>query len=153
MFFAFSLANGNTMLTWITWNSKDPIYLMGTVNATLFHVKQVKRVWPRVEIASLLCADRIFLVRILFQGHDSLNCPHPVQAGTRTYWIWRLCVLWRRVWAGGCVWLRVQKDTGGIPAWATALCPHWESWLVSSGHHRTVPFNLKSAGFKALCWQ
>lgn len=27
------------------------------------------------------------------------------------------------------------------------------SFLSDTGHHRTVPFNLKSAGFKALCWQ
>lgn len=27
------------------------------------------------------------------------------------------------------------------------------SLLNDAGHHRTVLFNLKSAGFKALCWQ
>lgn len=76
--------------------AKTQLYTMWTMNIILFHVKQGKRVWPEVEIAFLLCVIGFFLVCILSQCHDYPNvgffCIFPKQAGTRSNWIWRLCV-------------------------------------------------------------
>ena len=48
----------------------------------------------------------------------------------------------------------VQSEARGAPACVcctpSTLCEP-VSLLNDAGHHRTVPFNLKSAGFKALC--
>ena len=134
--------------------------LMWTTNVILLGVKQGERVWPQVEIASLLCADWIFfffffLVCIIFQCDDYLNIFFfPKQAGTRTHWLrWPCAVKEPASWGMGSA-VRAQGGWGvpglGCCAPSTlreAVSPEWRR------HHRTTPFNLKSAGFKALCWQ
>lgn len=77
----------------------------------------------------------------------------PKQTGTRANWI---------CWLGVCYVGEHELDdalVGGAERsqWCSSPCcctlrgP--VSLLSDAGHHRTVLFNLKSAGFKALCWQ
>lgn len=75
----------------------------------------------------------------------------PEQAGTRTHgnrWL--------------CVPCRGESELGGVLScgWCSSPCHfmlstwwEWLSPLSGAGHHRTGLFNLKSAGFQALCWQ
>lgn len=54
---------------------------------------------------------------------------------------------------GVCV-ARTQGRRFGAPAWPTAGSVHTTGAcyvLGDTGHQRTALFNLKSAGFKALC--
>lgn len=123
----------------------------------LFHVKQDKRVWPQVEIASLLCADWIFFFffGLLFIPMQWLSKHFfiffPKQTGAN--WI---------CWLGVCYVGEHELDdalVGGAERspWCSSPCRCTlrgpVSLLNDAGHHRTVLFNLKSAGFKALCWQ
>lgn len=77
----------------------------------------------------------------------------PKQARTRTHWLrWPCAVKEPASWGMGSA---VCAQGGwGVPGLGCApstpreaVSPEWRR------HHRTTPFNLKSAGFKALCWQ
>lgn len=63
-----------------------------------------------------------------------------------------LCALCKRVWAGQWVWPWVRSEASSVTAHAvyTARACSSPEWYR---RHKTVLFNLKSAGFKALCWQ
>ena len=73
--------------------------LMWTTNVILLGVKQGERVWPQVEIASLLCADWIFFFFFFFWFALYSNVMiiwtfffPPKQARTRTHWLRWACV-------------------------------------------------------------
>lgn len=75
----------------------------------------------------------------------------PKQTGTRANWI---------CWLGVCYVGEHELDdalVGGAERsqWCSSPCcctlQGPVSLLSDAGHHRTVLFNLKSAGFKALC--
>lgn len=134
--------------------AKTHWYLTRTVQVTLFRLKQGKRAWPGVDNASLLCADWIcFLVYILFQGNDYLKF---------FFSLLQSKVGREQKGTDGSVCLKEGERAGRCAhcGWCSSLCPcmlstpwEWLSPLRGAGHHRTGLFCLKSAGFKALCWQ
>lgn len=77
----------------------------------------------------------------------------PKQARTRTYWLRRACVCC----VGASSWGMGSVVQGGWGVPGLSCCTPSTPWEAVSPewcrHHRTTLFNLKSAGFKALCWQ
>lgn len=89
--FSFYLANGNTTLIWITWNSKDPVvYWHEQWMSHSFTWSKAKEYDLKLRLLPYFVLIGFFLVCILFRCNDYLNIFFFKQAGTRTNWIWWL---------------------------------------------------------------
>lgn len=156
--FAFYLVNGSTMLMSITRNSEDPV-VSGREQwiPTLSREARQKSVTTSWDCFPTLCwlDFFFFFFGLLFIPMQWLSKHFfiffPKQTGAN--WI---------CWLGVCYVGEHELDdalVGGAERspWCSSPCRCTlrgpVSLLNDAGHHRTVLFNLKSAGFKALCWQ
>lgn len=158
--FAFYLANGNPTLIRITWKRKDPgVSDVDSACHTLLQEARQKSVTKGWDCFPTLCWLNFFFffwfafyskVMIIWTFFFFLE-----QAGPRTNRIWWLWVRCGRQCKPRDVSVGAERNRwcSSPRHGALSTLRGLASFLSDAGHQRTVLFSLKSAGFKALCWQ
>lgn len=133
--FAFYLANGNTMLIWITRNSKDPVVSWREQWIPTLSHEARQECDHKLRLLPYFVLIGFFFFWFAFYSNVMIiwTCFSPPQASrNKNKWdLLALCVLHRGARAGWCIWLGVQREASGVPACVAALCPHCKSPLAS----------------------